>query len=123
MQTAIIPSWNALESVKAKNRDEDAQIFKAMQDQFFGLKKREDKEFQKRTNQAKELKKFYELQANEKIKKKQKEFESEVKIMQDVKKDNEKFKKWNEEKMNKEKELRQLHANYLKMQMEEKNLE
>lgn len=123
VQTAIIPSsWNALETVKGKNRDEDAQIYKAMQDQFLRLKKREDKEMQNKANQAKELKKFYELQANEKIKKRQKEFESEVKIMQDVKKDNENFKKWNEEKMNKERELRQLHANYLKMQMEEKNL-
>jgi hypothetical protein len=123
IQTAINPkSCSILEDLRFRNLKEDLQIHQSMQEQFLREKAKEDLDAKVKASQAKKLKEFYEVQINEKNKRKRIEFDFERQFMDDMKKDNQKYEKWNQEKQQKDKDLKLLHARYLKMQIEEKGL-
>ena len=122
MQTSTAPgSWRVLETLRHKNQSEDLQIYKNMQDHLQAMKAREDLEQEQKAKRAKELKAFYEQQQQDKVRKMREELNNDKKIMENLKAENKKFKKFQEQIENKEKELKFQNAQYLKQQITVRN--
>lgn len=101
----------------AKNLNDDFELYRMMAETERKARINDDMERKNRVLQQKELKKFYDGQVIDKIKKKINEENTEKDVANAMKKENEEFSKYQDIRFKKERIIKQSHAEYLKYQM------
>ncbi|OMJ92235.1 hypothetical protein SteCoe_5003 [Stentor coeruleus] len=100
-----------------RNLNDDFELYRMMAETERKARIQDDMERKNKVLQQKELRKFYDGQVSDKIKKKINEENTEREVANAMKKENDEFSKYQDIRFKKERIIKQNHAEYLKFQM------